>query len=158
MNEDLQSLLNYAFFFLKFRPRTVKETRDYLYKKIVNKHWSRDDVEKVIEHLLEQKFLDDQEFVRYLVESRTKTKAKGVFAIKQELSKYGVEKELIDEYFAKTEINEEALAEKALSSRWPRFKNLPPKKRFEKAMSFLLRRGFNFETSKKTFEDLINKE
>jgi regulatory protein len=154
MDDDLIPLLNMAFFYLKFRPRTIKETRDYLNKKVRTTHWSHEAVDKIINHLIEQKFLDDQEFVRYLVESRTRTKIKGVFAIKQELSKYGVEKELIDEYFAKTEINEEALAEKILSPRWPRFKNLPAKKRFEKAVNFLARRGFNFEISRKTYKKL----
>lgn len=158
MDDDLIPLLNIAFFYLKFRPRTIKETRSHLYKKVRTTHWSHVAVDKIIGHLIELKFLDDQEFIRYLVESRIRTKIKGVFAIKQELSKYGVEKELIDEYFAKTEINEEALAEKILVNRWPRFKNLSPKKRFEKAMSLLRRRGFNYETSKKSFEDLINKE
>jgi len=158
MDNDLIPLLNIAFFFLKFRPRTIKETRDYLYKKVKTTHWSHEAVDKVINHLIEQKFLDDQEFVRYLVESRTRTKVKGVFAIKQELTKYGVEKELIDEYFAKTEINEEALAEKILANCWSRLKTFPKQKRFEKAISFLLRRGFNYEISKKAFEDLINKE
>jgi len=155
---DLQPLLNLAFFYLKFRPRTIKETRDYLYKKVRTTHWSHEAVDKVIDHLIEQKFLDDKEFINYLVASRTRTKVKGVFAIKQELNRFGVDKELIDEYFDKTEINEEELAEKILTSRWPRLKTLPKQKRFEKAISFLLRRGFNFETSKKTFEDLINKE
>ena len=158
MDNDLIPLLNIAFFFLKFRPRTIKETRDYLYKKVKTTHWSHEAVDKVINHLIEQKFVDDQEFVRYLVESRTRTKVKGVFAIKQELTKYGVEKELIDEYFAKTEINEEALAEKILANCWSRLKTFPKQKRFEKAISFLLRRGFNYEISKKAFEDLINKE
>ena len=156
--DDLRPLLNLAFFYLKFRPRTVKEVRNYLYKKVRTTHWSHEAVDKVIKHLIKQKFLDDQEFINYLVASRTRTKIKGVFAIKQELAKFGVEKELIDKYFAKTEINEEALAEKTLSSRWPRFKNLSPKKRFEKATSFLLRRGFNFEVSRKTVEKLTNKE
>jgi len=156
--DELQPLLNLAFFYLKFRPRTVKEVRNYLYKKVRSTHWSHEAVDKVIKHLIEQKFLDDQEFINYLVASRTRTKVKGIFAIKQELTKYGVKKELIDEYFSKTEINEEALAEKILVNRWPRLKTLPKQKRFEKAMSFLLRRGFSFETSKKTFEDLINKE
>lgn len=158
MDDDLIPLLNIAFFYLKFRPRTIKETRNHLYKKVRTTHWSHEAVDKIIDHLIELKFLDDQEFVRYLVESRIRTKIKGVFAIKQELSKYGVEKELIDEYFAKTEINEEALAEKILTSRWDRLKTLPKQKRFEKAMSLLQRRGFNYETSKKSFEDLINKE
>lgn len=158
MDNDLLPLLNKAYFYLKFRLRTVKEVRNYLYKKVRTTHWSHEAVDKVIKHLIEQKFLDDKEFINYLVTSRTRTKVKGIYAIKQELAKYGVEKGLIDEYFAKTEINEEALAEKILSSRWSRLKDLPAKKRFEKAISLLQRRGFNFEISKKTFEDLINKE
>jgi regulatory protein len=156
MNDDLTPLLNLAFFFLKFRPRTVKETRDYLYKKVKTKHWSRADVEKVITHLLEHKFLDDQAFIEYLVGSRTRTKVKGVFAIKQELIRYGVDKDLIDQYFSKTEIDEESMAEKILVSRWPRFKTLSAKKRFEKAYNLLLRRGFNFDISRKTVEKLEN--
>ena len=158
MDDDLIPLLNMAFFFLKFRPRTIKETREYLYKKVKTTHWSHTAVDKIINHLIEQKFLNDQEFIRYLAESRTRTKVKGIFAIKQELSKYGVEKELIDEYFAKTEINEEALAKKILERRWPRLESLPKQKRFEKSISFLLRRGFNYETSKKAIEDLVNRE
>jgi regulatory protein len=158
LSNNLQPLLNLAFFYLKFRPRTIKETRDFLYKKVRTTHWSHEAVDKVIKHLIEQKFLDDKEFINYLVASRTRTKIKGVFAIKQELAKFGVEKELIDEYFAKTEINEEALAEKTLVNRWPRLKSLSAQERFKKAVLFLMSRGFNFETSKKTFEDLINKE
>ena len=156
--DDLQPLLNIAFFYLKFRPRTIKETRNYLYKKVKTTHWSHEAVDKIINHLIELKFLDDKEFVNYLVTSRTRTKVKGVFAIKQELNRFGVDKELIDEYFSNTEINEEALAEKILASRWPRLKNLPKQKRFEKALSLLQRRGFNYEISKKAIEDLINKE
>ena len=158
MDDDLIPLLNIAFFYLKFRPRTIKEIRDYLYKKVRTTHWSHEAVDKIIKHLIELKFLDDKEFINYLVASRTRTKVKGVFAIKQELNRFGVDKELVDEYFSKTEINEEELAEKILESRWPRLKTFPKQKRFEKAISFLLRRGFNFEISRKTVEDLINKE
>ena len=68
-----------------------------------------------------------------------------------------MEKEFIDEYFAKTEINEEALAEKILVNRWPRLKTLPKQKRFEKAVNLLARRGFNFEISRKTVEKLEDK-
>lgn len=139
-----------AFFYLKFRPRTIKETRDHLYKKVSTTHWSRGSVDKVIIHLVELKFLDDQKFIDYLVASRTRTKIKGIFAIKQELNRFGVEKELVDEYFSKTEINEEELAEKILSHRWPQLKSLPKQKRFEKALSLLQRRGFNFEISRQT--------
>lgn len=158
MDDDLIPLLNISFFYLKFRPRTIKETREHLYKKVKTTHWSHEAVDKVIDHLIELKFLDDKLFIDYLVNSRTKTKVKGIYAIKQELNKFGVDRELIDEYFSNTEINEDELAEKILISRWDRLKTLPKQKRFEKALSLLQRRGFNFETSKKAIEELINKE
>ena len=154
MDNDLIPLLNIAFFYLKFRPRTIKEAREHLYKKVRTTHWSHEAVDKIINHLIELKFLDDKEFINYLVTSRTRTKVKGVFAIKQELLRYGVEKELIDEYFSNTQINEEELAEKFLASRWDRFKSLPKQKRFEKAVSLLARRVFNFEISRKTIQKL----
>jgi regulatory protein len=158
MDDDLIPLLNIAFFYLKFRPRTISETREHLYKKVRTTHWSHEAVDKVIDHLIELKFLDDKVFIDFLVRSRTATKVKGIFAIKQELNRFGVEKELIDEYFSNTEINEEELAEKALTRRWEIIKTLPKQKRFEKAINFLARRGFNYDISKKAFEDLINKE
>lgn len=158
MEDDLIPLLNIAFFYLKFRPRTIKETRNHLYEKVRTTHWSHEAVDKVIDHLIQLEFLDDKAFIDYLVNSRTKTKVKGIYAIKQELNRFGVDRELVDEYFSKTEINEEELAEKILTSRWPRLKSLPKQKRFEKALSLLQRRGFNYETGKKAIEDLINKE
>lgn len=156
MDNDLIPLLNIAYFYLKFRPRTIKETRYYLYKKVRTTHWSHEAADKVIDHLIKLKFLDDKTFINYLVTSRTKTKVKGIFAIKRELAKFGVEKELIDEYFSKTEINEEELAEKILTSRWSRLKTLPKQKRFEKAIGFLQRRGFNFDISRKIIKKLSN--
>ena len=158
MDNDLIPLLNIAFFYLKFRPRTIKETRDYLYKKVRTTHWSHEAVDKVIDHLIKLKFLDDKEFVRYLVESRTRTKVKGVFAIKQELYRFGVDRELVDEYFSNTEINEEELAEKALLRRWEIIKSLPKQKRYEKASSYLRSRGFSFDVSRKTVKKLSNEE
>lgn len=156
MEDDLIPLLNIAFFYLKFRPRTIKETRDHLYKKVRTTHWSHEAVNKVIDHLIQLKFLDDKAFIDYLVNSRTKTKVKGVYAIKQELNKFGVNRELIDEYFYNTEIDENELAEKILRSRWSRLKPLPKQKRFEKSISLLQRRGFNFDVCKKIIEKLEN--
>lgn len=158
MEDDLIPLLNIAFFYLKFRPRTIKETREHLYKKVRTTHWSHEAVDKVISHLIELKFLDDKTFIDFLVRSRTATKVKGIYAIKQELNRFGVDRELIDEYFSNTEINEEELAEKALVRRWEIIKMLPKQKRFEKASSYLRSRGFNFDTYKKAIEELENKE
>lgn len=150
----MDGLLNYAFFFLKFRPRTRKEIETYLYKKIQKRHWSRDDVKKAIQHLEKIELINDKNFIKWFVEQRTLLKPKGKFILQQELLKHGIEKELIDEYFSSYSVNEEELAEKILQERWHRYKNLDKRKRFEKAVSFLLRRGFTFETAKKTIDKL----
>ena len=154
MTDNLQGLLNYAYFYLKFRSRTIKEMRDYLYKKIEKRHWSRDDVEKVIRELLELEMLNDREFIRLFVEQRNLAKPKSEFVLKRELLRHGVSRELIDEYFTVHPQNEEELAFKALEHHWSRFKNLSPRVRFQKAVMFLMRRGFGFEVAKKIFEKL----
>ncbi|PIU37450.1 hypothetical protein COS77_00460 [Candidatus Roizmanbacteria bacterium CG06_land_8_20_14_3_00_34_14] len=156
MDDDLIPLLNFAFFYLKFRPRTISETREHLYKKVRTTHWSHEAVDKVINHLIELKFLDDKAFIDYLVRSRTATKVKGVYAIKQELYRFGVDREIVNDYFTNTEINEEELAEKALARRWEIIKNLPKQKRYEKATSYLRSRGFGFDIARKTIDKFLS--
>lgn len=156
-NEDLQTLLNYAYFYLKFRPRSKKEIRDYLNKKTEKRHWSRDLVEKAIKDLEEQNLINDKEFVRWFVEQRNRAKPKSQFVLKGELLRFGIAKELIDEYFSNHEQPEDELALQALQSRWRRFQTLPKKERFEKSAAFLARRGFNFDIVKKTIKKLEDK-
>lgn len=153
-SEDFQRLLNYAYFYLKFRPRTKKEIGDYLYKKITKRHWSRDDVSRVIKQLEKEGFIDDKKFIQWLVEQRSLLKPKSQFVLKRELAQHGADKDLIDEYFSQNPLNEETLVLKTLQERWRRLAHLDKRKRFEKAASFLLRRGFSFETAKKTIEKM----
>jgi len=148
-DDDLQGLLNKAYFYLKFRPRTIWEMRRYLFKKVEKTHWSRADADNIINYLTEEGLLDDKKFIEAFVEERTNLKPKGEYILKQELYKHGIDKGLVDEYFSNNLVDEEKLAEKVLAGRWSRFKNLPPKTRFQKASQFLLRRGFDFEIVKK---------
>lgn len=155
MNDNLLPLLNKAYFFLKFRPRTEKEIRDYLYKKIKTKHWSRDDVEIVIEKLKEKDFINDERFIELFVRDRTMLKPKGKRLLIKELKLKGIKDELIDNFFLKNEVDEEKLAFQILSKRWPRFKSLDSKKQYEKSVRFLLSRGFSYDIVKKTIEKII---
>lgn len=153
-DEDLQGLLNYAYFFLKFRPRTKKEVRDYLYKKIKKRHWSREDAEKALDQLKKQELIDDKKFVEWFVEQRNILNPKSEYVLRQELYKHGVEKETIENYFQEIPVEEERLAEQALKTRWLRFKSLPHDLRYQKATQFLLRRGFAFDTAKTVIKKL----
>lgn len=154
MNSDLLGLLNKAYFYLKFRPRTEKEIRSYLYKKIKTKHWSKDDVEKVIEKLKKEDLIDDKKFIDLFVRDRLALKPKGKKVLIQELRQKGISDELIENYFSKNQINEEKLALEILKKRWLRFKNLDSQKRFEKSARFLISRGFDFNLVKKTIDKL----
>ena len=158
MDDDLLPLLNKAYFFLKFRPRSEKEVREYLYKKIRMTHWSREAADKIIEKLKEQELIDDKKFIDWFVRNRTTLKPKGEKMLRQELLQKGIIKELLDNFFSDNVVDEEALAIQTLEKRWSRYKNIPSQKRFEKACRFLMSRGFNYDICKKTIEYLINKE
>lgn len=156
--EDLQPLLNQAHFYLKFRPRTEQEIRNYLNKKILKRHYSIDSVQKVIDNLKEQGFINDAEFTRIFVESRTINKPKGKFVLTQELLRHGINKKIIEEYFENNEVDEESLVLKTLEPRWDRFKSLGKRERFQKAAQFLLRRGFGYDLIKKAIEKMEGDE
>jgi len=158
MNDDLITLLNKAYFFLKFRPRTEKEIRDYLYKKIIKTHWSRDDAEKIIEKLKEQQLIDDEKFVELFIKDRTALKPKGKKLLVRELKQKGIGDDLIENYFLKNDLDEESLALKILEKRWPRLKSLDSQKRFEKATRFLASRGFDYDICRKTVKKLSNEK
>jgi len=153
--DDINYLLNKSYFFLKFRPRTEKEIRQYLYKKIANKHWSTEDAEKVINILKEQGLIDDKKFLELYVNDRLNLKPKSKKLIIKELKQKGVSDNLIEKYFSQNEINEEEVAFKLLKKRWSRYKNLPEKKRLEKVLRFLLSKGFSFEIAKKIYQKII---
>ena len=154
MKNDLQFLFNKALFFLKFRPRTEKEVYDYLLKKIKSTHYSTNDVEKVIEKLKEMDLLDDKKFIEEYVSFYSKNNPKSKKVLTLELLRKGVDKDLIDEYFLKNQLDEEELAFLLLKKRFPRWALIDKKKRLKKAFDFLGRRGFSFETVKKVIEKL----
>ena len=149
-NEKLQGALNSAYYYLKFRPRTKKEVERNLKKKANKYQWSDEIIEKALKYLEEQNLINDADFIKLFVESRNKIKQKSQFALKSELMKKGVSKDLIDLHFAEHEQNEEELAYTALRTRWTRFERLDKQKRFKKVASFLGSRGFSFDVIKKT--------
>ncbi len=153
--EDVQKALNRAYFFLKFRPRTKKEVRNYLLKKSEKfYHWSSEVIDQALSRLEELDFINDEKFVDSYVHSRTILKPKGAFVLRQELMRLGVDKNVIDNYFADNPVDEEKNAFQTLKNRWSRYRYLDKKTRFEKAIQFLLRRGFAFGVAKKTIEEL----
>lgn len=155
MTDTLENkALNLSFLFLKFRPRTQKELETYLLKKKKHYHLTKKIVQTVIQKLKKQNLIDDERFIEWFVERKSSHKPKSQFVIVRELLSHGIERSLIDTYFSKHTVNEEELAKKAILPRWNRLKQLSKDKRFTKAVSFLARRGFSYDTIKKTITEL----
>ncbi|MEN9328780.1 MAG: RecX: regulatory protein [Candidatus Parcubacteria bacterium] len=148
--ESLQRAVGLGYFYLKFRPRTRHEMMEYFIKKKDTYKFTDDIIEEALQRLEEQKFIDDLSFVEWYVASRSKGKPKSRFALERELSAHGVDKQTLYNYFSDNELDEEALAYKAIASRWRIWSRLDTKDRFQKAAAFLMRRGFSFDLIKKT--------
>ncbi|MBI1862784.1 RecX family transcriptional regulator [Candidatus Microgenomates bacterium] len=152
-SEKRQKLLNYAYYYLNIRPRTVHEVRVYLSKKAQKLAFSTDLIDPIIARLTELKLLNDQEFVRWYVEGKFASSTKSLFRLKQELSKLGIVKDDMEDYFSDQSIDELAAARAALRSKWRRLAVLEPKIQFNKAAALLARKGFSYDIIKKTIAE-----
>ena len=52
------------------RPRSVRETKDYLNKKIFEKKLDAKYIDLIVERLIDKKYLDDRKFAEFYVENR----------------------------------------------------------------------------------------
>jgi len=134
--------------FLSFRARSEKEIRDYL----LNKEFDITIIEQVINLLLEQKFLNDREFAESWIEQRQNQKAKSKSFIRQELRQKGIDEEIISETLEKSH-GDYNTARQYFEKRKKRFENLTGEEYFQKAASFLQRRGFSWDVVKKVLKD-----
>lgn len=154
---DFEGFYNKALKFLSYRPRSEKEIRDNLTKKKA----SSSTVDLIVRKLQEQKFLNDREFSKWWIEQRTLVKPMGKRLIKMELTKKGIDKELIDEIFDDVEeiVHDELEMARALVQRKiSKYKGLDKQKIYQRLGGFLSRRGFDYDTIKKAIDEFISKE
>lgn len=149
MTDDLQKALNYSYFYLKFRPRSIKEMRDYLTKKAIRFGWTRETIDAAILSLTEERLLNDTQFIDWYVNQRSVNKPKSKYLFSRELDRFGISKDIIDQFFEKSPQDEDRAALKALRSRFSRWTTLDKHERFKKSAAFLQRRGFSYDQIKK---------
>lgn len=155
--ENLIKLQDIAMQFLNYRPRSEKEIKDHLVKKLSQRENIKfSDAQKspliktVIEKLKKYKFINDLEFANWFVSSRQKSHVKSSKMIAIELKLKGIEEEIIKKVINKL-TNEKDLAIKALSKKAKRWANLPENERKKKIYQFLISKGFSFDTAKEAF-------
>ncbi len=139
--DEYNMALNSSFRFLGHRARSIKEIEIYL----TGKDFSDDIIQKVIKKLLDEKYLDDIDFARMWIESRTKFNPKGAWALRFELRQKGVVDSIIENTLFEHDDNKAAWD--AIQKKLSLWKNLEPENFRKKLYTFLSNRGFNYETT-----------
>lgn len=153
-------LYSQALRFLSYRPRSEKELRDYLRKKIRANQGISKTVELTVKKLKSQSLIDDTEFASWWIEQRQTFRPRGVYALRQELRQKGISEDLmakwLNGYMAeKTELGG---AQKAAHKRLKALKSLTPKETRQKLTRFLVYRGFSYPTIKLVLDEILTRE
>lgn len=150
--EHLAALTDLAVKYLSFRPRSEKEVKDYLAKKIAQKNEIKYIVASqsplialIFKKLKKYKYLDDYEFALWFLKSRIKSKSRSLAVIKAELKTKGISSEIIEKImtYAPSDLDQakNVLSKKAI--RWQKLAEVDFKR---KAYTYLSSKGFDYET------------
>jgi regulatory protein len=147
---DPEVVLAAAARYLEARPRSVAEVR----RRLVGAGYRRDLVEDAMGRLIELSVLDDEAFARAWVESRDRARPRGEHAIRDELRRKGIAREIVDDVLAERRdaISAEggpdrAAAERLLARHAHALERVAdPRARRQRAYALLARNGFDPET------------
>jgi regulatory protein len=154
--DSLGEVLDAAARFLEARPRSEAEVRS----KLLRLGYRSDLVDGAVTRLVELGYLDDDTFARSWVDSRDRSSPRGEHALRLELARKGVAREIIDEVLGERRDDaavraaqagdllpaspDEAAADRLLAKRMASLVREPDlRKRRQKAYALLARSGFS---------------
>ena len=145
LGDERDKAFHRAIRLLAMRPRSQAEVVRYLR----DKGYTEEVVEDVVKRLLEQQYLDDEAFARFWLEDRERFRPKGERALRYELRQKGIADHIIDPLVA--DLDEEAAAWAALEKKLYQWRSVTKDGLKRKVISFLSRRGFNYEIANNAF-------
>lgn len=118
------------------RPRSEKETRDYLYKKIYDKKLNKNYINEIINRLQSKNYLDDLKFAEWYVENRFVKKGISKKRLSMELKKKGISNEIAEKVLEARDDEEEI--KKIIAKKRDKYTD-------EKLIQYLCRQGFSYQ-------------
>ncbi len=139
--------------FLAVRPRSVWEVRQKLerYRSRQKESLAAAHIDWVTDKLLEQGYLNDEEFARFWVEQRNQFKPLAPRALRHELLRKGIAERTIEGVLAGA-VDAEAAALQAARSQARRWRMLDEETFRKKMAAFLQRRGFSWAVVRDVLE------
>lgn len=163
--EDESRLLDKAINFLSYRPRSEKEINDYLIKSISkqeNIKWSEAKESSIptsiLQKLQKYGYVNDKDFAKWWVDSRTKARPKGRRLVALELKRKGITEEIIEKVLPKSSTSDINLALKVLDKKRAKLATLKGYQVKQKAYYYLNSRGFDLDTFAEAFAIFSKKE
>ena len=129
---------------LSFKARTTKEVRDYLSKYEIESGI----IDKVVQHLKEDKWLDDRQYARNLIEANLLSGDKGPVLLQQKIQQKGIPKSILQEILADYDFSE--VIDRTAIKTPKKYQGKYPLKAIEtKIIQALISKGFAYESSKR---------
>lgn len=135
---DTSAATSAALSLLAYRARSEMELRNELRKR--GHH--PEAIDRCVVLLHEWRYLDDPDFARRWVESRSASKPRSQRMLETELRNKGVDREIVREVIAEAGIDDRSQAEQVARSRWPKLVGEEPNAAKRKLSAYLARRGF----------------
>jgi regulatory protein len=143
-----------ALVYLAYRPRTEQEVRSRLRRA----GHTPEVIAQVMAKLHEWRYLDDADFARRWVESRTAQKPRGKRLLQQELRQKGVAAETAREVIAAAEVDEASAAEALARKRLTSYAGNDPQAVRRKLSAYLARRGYGYDVVRGAIERVLGED
>lgn len=142
---------NKAVNFLSRRDHSEKELRDKLLRSV-----DEESADKAINKMLEYGYLDDEKYVKTLVEYLFDSKKYSASHVRQECIKRGIDKELIDTALSEKDVDNVATLVELLSHKYQA--KLTQENGLQKVIAALVRKGFRYSDIKTALNRIENEE
>lgn len=152
--EEQECANNYALRLINFKMRTKEEIK----RRMREKEYSDEVIEKTIDYLLYLDYLDDEEYATRFIRDKSNLKNMGSERIKRELYQKGIDKEIINkkiENIIDEDEEYEKAKELAIKKLNSTYKNDDRSAKYRKLGGFLQRRGYSMRIVMNLLNELV---
>ncbi len=133
------------------RPRSEKEVRDYLRRKLLSRPKAAVQIitQAVLDKLIEKGYVDDEKMAQFWVENRRAAKGTSARKLRAELAAKGIDPSVIDKTLGNSGRNDSAEIQKIIAKKFQRY---PDQNKFAQ---YLMRQGFDYELAKEAIAQFL---
>lgn len=142
-----------ALYYIGYKMRTESEVR----KKLLEKEFTEDIIERVIDFLIKYHYIDDEAYCISYIKQRLRLNPKGKYVLKMELKQKGIKESIICRTLEELDIDEFSDIVKLLEKKCYDLEDIDEKEK-KRLILFLQRRGYSYDIIKEAFYYITEKK